>query len=98
MAKLIAVVLLGGVLACREPATAPPPFEPVLSDRDLWSGGELQLIEAAFAHADAIVIVGADTLVPQHVDDTTLVVRLPVRSGEFPLRVVAGRVAASLGN
>ncbi len=85
-------------LGCHEPASAPPFFEPGLPDRELWSGGEFRVTVPAFANTTAIVLLGSDTLTYRLADETTLVARLPRRAGAFPVRVVAGKLAASLGN
>jgi hypothetical protein len=85
--------------ACKQPSDAgPASFEPALSARELWSGGELRISEAYFREAAPVVMLGGDTLPSRRVDDTTFVLRLPRRAGAYPVRVVAGRLAQSLGD
>src|SRR4051812_29510431 len=53
-----AVFLL--LAACRDPNDAgPASFDPVVSSRDLWSGGELRISEAYFRQTDPLVLLGA---------------------------------------
>ncbi len=96
MKWLCAVVLV--LVACQEPNDAgPASFDPVLSSRELWSGGELRISEAYFRTADPIVLLDGDTLPSSRFDDTTFTFTLPRRAGTFPIRVLAGRQALSLG-
>ncbi len=93
------LALLTCVVACREPADAgPTSFEPVLSARELWSGGELLLTEPWFQTEAPSVVLGSDTLFPTRLNDTTFVLRLPQQTGTYPIRVMAGDQAASLGS
>lgn len=98
MRRIAVLSALVCVTACQEPFVAPPPFSPGLSSRELWSGGELRLTEALFANANAVVLLGNDTLLSRRIDDTTVSVRLPRYPGTFPVRVIAGRSTALLGD
>src|SRR5262245_12359604 len=93
------LVLLAVAAACHEPSDAgPASFEPVLSTRELWSGGELTLTEPWFSQAAPVVVLGTDTLTPTRLNDTTFVLRLPRRSGSFSLKVLAYPASAELGS
>jgi len=99
--RRLAAVLGVLALACQEPFEAPPDLSPTLSSRELWSGGEARITDSALANVFSVlrVVLDDDTLVPQLVDDTTLLVRLPRRAGTFSLRLAAGgKTAALLGN
>lgn len=87
-------------LACGEPTRAPEPFTIRLVANDVWSGGELQLVAAAFVPPASLpaVLLDGDSLPVRRIDDTTIAARLPVAAGTFSLRVVRSRDMALLGD
>jgi len=83
---------LAALVACTEPAWAPPEPVPVaLLTPDVWSGGEAVLASAAFTAARGlpVVLLNGDTLVVRRLDDTTVAARLPDLPGTQALRVLA---------
>jgi len=87
------------VVACREIPTAPVVIDAHLSSTELWSGGELRITAASFAPPAALPVVelGADSLVVQRIDDSTVSARLPRTAGSFEVRVIQGRGVALPG-
>ena len=93
---LVFAVLLA---ACHHPSDAGPvSFAPTLSTRELWSGGTATLTEPYFATLEPVVELGGDTIGVTRLDDSTFLLHLPRTAGTFPLRVIAGEQAASLGD
>lgn len=93
------IALLACLTACREPADAgPTSFEPVLSARELWSGGTATLSDPWFKNTSPIVVLGTDTLTVTRLDSTTLLLLLPRTAGTLPLSVIAGTQWATLGD
>ena len=74
--RAIRILALGLVLAaCHEaPSAQPEPLPFALGSADVWSGGEVTILSAAFAQSAPLpaVLLDADTLSVRRSDDTTL--------------------------
>ena len=91
--RAIRILALGLVLAaCHEaPSAQPEPLPFALGSADVWSGGEVTILSAAFAQSAPLpaVLLDADTLSVRRSDDTTLIATLPDLPGPHTIRVAS---------